>query len=223
MRPLGEFLADQGYSVLGIRLAGHGTRIEDMNRVTWGDWSNSVLDGWHLLEPNTKRIFLIGLSMGGVLALYHASFLPAKGVVSLATPYQVGTDLERRIFPLYSLFMPYVSKGGSDWQNPGADEEHFSYDVYPSKGVAALLELLQVMRSSLPKITIPALLMHSSKDGSVPPENADAIAQKLGTQQDQVTKILLKNSGHVVTRDLDQALVFKSVHQFIQNVLEPIP
>ena len=66
MQPLGEFLANQGYTVLGPRLAGHGTQIEDMNRMNWGDWSNSVLDAWHLLKPLTTEIFLIGLSMGGV-------------------------------------------------------------------------------------------------------------------------------------------------------------
>ncbi|MBI1854527.1 MAG: carboxylesterase, partial [Chloroflexi bacterium] len=35
MRWMGEYLADKGYSVLGVRLAGHATRPEDMIRSNW--------------------------------------------------------------------------------------------------------------------------------------------------------------------------------------------
>jgi carboxylesterase len=220
MRPLGEFLAGKGYTVLGVRLAGHGTKIEDMNRVSWQDWSNSVLDGWHLLRPNTSSVFIIGLSMGGVLALYHASFLPVEGVISLSAPYQIGSDLRLKIIPLYSKIKPYISKGESDWQDPEADEDHFSYDMYPTKAVGQLTSLLENLRTSLPAVSVPALLIHSLKDIGVPPHNLDKIAHALGTPKDKIRKILLEKSGHVVTRDLDKGLVFSATHQFIQDVLE---
>jgi len=218
MRPLGEYLADQGYSVLGPRLAGHGTQIEDMNRMTWGDWSNSVLDGWHLLQPLTKRIFIIGLSMGGVLALYHSSFLLAAGVVSLSTPFQIEPSLRLSILPLLSNFIPYSEKGKSDWQDPEAIESHFSYARYPTKAILQLNNLLEAMRKSLPEVTIPALLIHAVKDTGVIPENMDLIYKNLGTPQENKKKILLENSGHVVTRDMEKELVFKSIHEFIQRV-----
>ena len=32
MRPLGEYLAENGFSVLGVRLSGHGTRMADLKR-----------------------------------------------------------------------------------------------------------------------------------------------------------------------------------------------
>lgn len=220
MRPLGEFLAEKGYSVLGVRLSGHGTKIEDMNRVTWQDWSNSVLDGWHLLHPNTQRVFLIGLSMGGVLALYHASFLPAAGVVSLSTPYQMKPDPRLKLLPFYSKIIPYASKGESDWQDPQADEGHFSYDLYPTKAIGQLIKLLETMRESLPDINQPALLVHSKKDFSVLPENLEKIAKTLGTPEEDISTLYLENSGHVVTRDLDKDLVFQTIHQFIQTVVE---
>ena len=220
MRPLGEYLAEQGYTVHGVRLAGHGTRIEDMNRVTWQDWSNSVLDGWHLIHPNTQRVFIIGLSMGGVLALYHASFLPAAGVVSLSTPYEIEPDLRLKILPLYAKIIPYASKGESDWQDPEAVEDHFSYELYPTKAILQLLGLLEGMRESLPDIKQPALLIHSKKDLGVPSANLERIAQALGTSPEGITTLYLENSGHVVTRDLDKDLVFQSIHQFIQNVME---
>lgn len=220
MRPLGEFLAGKGYTVLGVRLAGHGTKIEDMNRVTWEDWSNSVLDGWHLLKPNTSRVFIIGLSMGGVLSLYHASFLPVEGVVSFSAPYQIEADPRLKMLPIYSRLITYVPKGESDWQDPHAVKDHFSYDLYPTKAVVQLTRLLESMRASLPDITAPALLGHAKKDVGIPFQNMEKIARSLGTPQIKVRKLVFENSGHVVTRDLDKDLVFSATHQFIQDVLE---
>ncbi len=215
MRPLGEYLAAQGYSVLGVRLTGHGTRIEDMNRVTWEDWSNSVLDGWYLLRPNTKRVFIIGLSMGGVLTLYHSSFLPAAGLVSMSTPYQID-DPRRKFLPLLSKVMPYADKGESDWQDENAVEDHFSYDKYPTKALLQLTRLLEEMRKALPQVNAPALLIHSRKDIGVPLVNLEKIYRAIATPENSKKKIILEHSGHVVTRDKDKDLVFRAIHDFIQ-------
>ena len=38
MRWLGEYLADLGFSALGVRLVGHATQVEDLIRTCWRDW-----------------------------------------------------------------------------------------------------------------------------------------------------------------------------------------
>src|SRR5919198_4315041 len=86
MRQMGEFLNGQGYTCLGIRLAGHATDPEDMIRSRWTDWVASVEDGYQLLCGLTDHIFLIGLSMGGILALLASTQLNVKGVIAMSTP-----------------------------------------------------------------------------------------------------------------------------------------
>jgi carboxylesterase len=178
-----------------------------------------VLDGWNLLRQNTKQVFLIGLSMGGALALYHGSFLPAAGVVSMSTPYQIQPSLRLKLLPFLTYFLPYASKGKPDWQDQDAKEEHFSYDQYPTRAIQQLNDLLGSMRRSLPEVTIPALLMHSKKDQGVIPANMEWISRDIGTPKSSLNKIWLENSGHVVTRDLDKDLVFNSINNFIRHVL----
>jgi len=219
MRPLGEYLAGFGYSVLGIRLAGHGTKMEDMNRMHWQDWSASVLDGWHLLQSTTKNIFLIGLSMGGALALYHSSFLPVTGVVGLSAPYKIRSDPRRFFLPYISWLVPYIEKEDSDWQDPNAIEDHFSYDMYPTKAIIQLCGLLEELRTALPKVSAPALLMHSKKDIGVPLENLNLIYNALGTPETMKKKVLLDNSGHVITRDQEKETVFQNVQAFIAETI----
>ncbi len=221
MRPLGDFLAEKGYSVLGIRLSGHGTKMADIQRSHWQDWSGSVLDGWHLLQSSTNKIILMGLSTGGVLALYHASFLPIQGVVSLSTPYRIGSAPKLALLPFLSGIIPYLKKGKSDWHDPDAAKDHISYEKFPTRAIVQLTLLLQEMRNSLPKVTVPALLMQARGDQLVGPENMSRIYQELGTAEENKEMVLLENSGHVVTRDSDKMIVFNKVQSFIQRVKVP--
>jgi carboxylesterase len=180
-----------------------------------------VLDGWNILKSVAKNIFLMGLSTGGALAFYHASSLPVQGVVSLSTPFQLGPDPRLPILPLLVKVLPYLPKGGADWGDPNAGIDRFSYAKYPTKGLLELNRLLKVMRSSLPNVTAPVLLLHSKRDGVFEPINMDQIYQALGTKEIKKTKILLEKSGHVITKDLENKVVFNSVVNFIQKTLAP--
>src|SRR3972149_9091399 len=64
MPGMGEYLAEHGYTILGVRLAGHATRPEDMIRSKYTDWMASVEDGYHLLRgalEKDRHVYLIGL------------------------------------------------------------------------------------------------------------------------------------------------------------------
>jgi len=91
MRPLGEYLNHQGFSVLGVRVAGHATTVANLKRTRWQDLVASVEDGYYLLKNNSKinKVFIIGHSMGSGLALFVSSYLPVNGVVALASGYRL--------------------------------------------------------------------------------------------------------------------------------------
>ncbi|NBD35424.1 MAG: alpha/beta fold hydrolase [Chloroflexi bacterium] len=86
MRPLGAYLADSGLTVLGVRLAGHGTHIDAMDTVTWRDWVRSVEEGLARLRQTCTHVSLVGLSMGAALALYVAAQTPVERLILYAPP-----------------------------------------------------------------------------------------------------------------------------------------
>src|SRR5512142_687356 len=105
MRWMGEHLAKQGFSVLGVRLAGHATRLEDMPRSRWTDWAASVEDGYHLLSGLADRIYLVGLSMGAALSLLMSTRLDVKGVVAISTPWRVAlASMAKYLLPLTPIW-----------------------------------------------------------------------------------------------------------------------
>lgn len=221
MRLLGEYLHQQGFTCLGIRLTGHATTPEDMIRSRYTDWMASVEDGYHLLRGASENIFLVGLSMGGVLSLLMSTTLKVMGVASMSAPYQLRDDPRLPYLKLISKFMPYAPKSkdppGSGWFDKEEQQKHVAYPQNPVRSIGELNTLLGVMRAALPKVDVPVLLIHSRDDRYVLPENMEHIYAGLVNASDK-TKLYITGSGHVVPRDAARHQVFESVVEFIERV-----
>jgi carboxylesterase len=224
MRWLGEYLQRQGYTVCGIRLAGHATRPEDMVRARWQDWLLSVEDGINLLRSCTDQVCLLGLSMGGVLSLTAAAQFPVKGVVAMSTPY----DLPSLSFPLWttqllSQFKPYMPKGkvpGSGWFDHAAYAQHVAYPVNPVRSAVELKLLIEEMHAALPKVDVPVLLVHSRDDDYVVKDSMGQIFNRLGTSNKQM--LWVEGGRHVITEEPTREAVFKATADFVHRVCRPV-
>jgi carboxylesterase len=216
MRWMGEFLAARGHTVLGIRLAGHATTPADMVRLKWKDWLASVEDGIHLLRPITKKLYVIGLSMGGALTLLAAARYPITGAICMSVPYDLQPDWRLKYVNVLHRIVPEVPKGKPDWHNPAAGLDHVDYPRYPTLSVGELYQLLAVMRSELPNIQVPVLLVHSHQDTGVLPENMQKVFDHLTTPVKE--QLWVEDSGHVIPREPERERVFNAAEAFIQKV-----
>ena len=220
MRWLGDYLFQHGYTCLGARLTGHATQPEDMIRSNWTDWTASVEDAFFTLLGMTDNIYLIGLSMGGALALLMSTRLKVKGVIAMSTPYKLRDDARLRYIEWLSRFIPYLPKSkeppGTGWYDQAAWREQVSYPQNPVRSIGELNKLLSEMRAALPQVKVPVLLIHSKDDKYVLFKNMEMIDAALVNASEK-TKLNITGSGHVVTRDAARQQVFESALQFIQR------
>jgi len=219
MRPMGEFIHQQGYSVLGIRLSGHATCPEDMQNVTWQDWLADVEDGWQILSGVSNKIFVCGLSMGGILSLVSAANLPVSGVIAMSTPYQLPPDPRLRFLRVLQYLQPKVPKGEPDWNDAEVAKGHIDYPYYPTRTIQQLIQLIAALHSALPKISAPVQLIQSHDDQVVAPDNVQKLYAALGSSKKEI--VMIRNSGHAITCDQQQDQVFQTAFQFIHQILEP--
>jgi carboxylesterase len=222
MRWLGEYLNGEGYTVCGIRLNGHATKPVDMIRSRWQDWLLSVEDGFNLLRSCTDRVFLLGLSMGGVLSLTAAGSLPVSGVVAMSTPYRLPEHVLLRFTRLLSWFIPYMPKGkgspDSGWFDKNAFKQHVSYPKNPVRSAGELNHLLEVMRETLPYVKVPVLLIHSRADDYVIRDSMEKIHSALGSTDKQM--LWVDGGGHVITEEPTREAVFKAAAGFIKRIAQ---
>jgi len=219
MRWLGEYLNGRGYTVCGMRLTGHATQPKDMIRSRYSDWLASVEDGFHMLRSCTEQVFLLGLSMGGILSLISATQLPVRGVVAMSTPYKLPNNPLLKYAKLLSKFIPFISYGDGE---PGAGwfgdawKEHVCYPQNPVRSIAELNEAVGIMRAALPEIRVPVLLVSSRDDSSFVVSGMDAIYEALGTSDKQ--KVWIEGSGHNIVEEPKREFVFKTAADFIERV-----
>lgn len=222
MHELGTRLASQGYTVLGVRLFGHGTKLEDIARSRWPDWLASVEDGYHLLREWCDQIVVMGFSTGGCLSLIMVSELPVDGIVTLSTPYLLPPiPFLKQLYPILpalSVFLPAIRKGPPVWNNMEAAKSRVQYDAYPLRSVYEFGAMLDEMRPRLNKVTAPALLIHSLDDNFIPPSDMQHIYDSLGSTEKRMVHV--KNNNHIITCDAAREEVFRETGSFVAQIIK---
>jgi carboxylesterase len=220
MRPLGEFLAKHGFSVLGTRLAGHGTKPEDLKTTHWTDWLDDVEDGLAYLSNICSRRVLIGQSMGGMIALIAAARYPVSGVVALSTPYG-SSRKERWSDRLLMLLRPTIYSQARHFP-PGHPLHHrreVDYPAYPEYPTRILIELdkmAKAMPAALSQVQVPVLLVHSKADTSIPFSSMQLIHDQLASHHKEM--LAIEGMDHSLVMDPNRQVVFEAILNFLNKL-----
>ncbi len=218
MRYLGEQLNRKGFSVSGIRLAGHGTSANDLSKYRWPDWLSSVEEGLAALSNHCQEIHLVGFSLGGALALNIAARHPQRirSLVLIATPLwlpfytKLGltilkkTKLNQKITTLPKLLTGDIRDRSQLKQ----------LDIYPAYSVDASLNVMEFIASTrkiVDEITCPALILHSLQDHTVPYRCSTELKKRLP----HAKRITFFRSFHMLPVDAEKERVAKEVEQFL--------
>jgi carboxylesterase len=210
LRELGERLYTQGFTVLAPLLPGHGSKPKHLIHVSYNDWLQFCREQLEEIKNHCENVFIIGLSMGGTLALYLAAEQPVSGVVSLSAPIREadfkrpGYSMIRRMtyWPKWrSLIRPYQPELGYRW--------------YPLPAVESFFDLLCATRERLPCVTCPLLLMHSRQDVRVPFSHSELIFRQTGSQHKEL--ITLNTTKHALTLSPEKEQVFQRIEKFLET------
>jgi carboxylesterase len=217
MSLLGEALAAEGHTALGVRLPQHGTAAADMLRSDWRDWYTAALDGYHLLRAQCETVFLMGLSMGGAIALKMSAEYPAAGVVAMSTPSQPYHDKmgwRAGLARWLSYLQPYVGKRPPAPDAAPRPYPRVAYTGYPTRAVPQFRAIIREAAAALPRVTIPVLLAHSRGDRLVPAENMPYIFARLASADKEM--FWLDKSDHVITEDCERERLFAKIVAFVR-------
>jgi len=211
---LARTLAEAGYNVECPRLTGHCTRWQDIVGLKAEDWIRDLQEALTRLKARSKVIVVVGLSMGGTLALRLAQLDPAiKGVAVI----NHALLFDNPLVPLASFLkflVPSTPAIASDVKDPSVVEP--AYARTPTAGVAQVYRLSRMVRADLPKLQQPLLIFKSREDHLLPCRNAPVTLQEAGSTDKEI--VWLDNSYHVATMDLDKELIAARCLEFIQRL-----
>ncbi|MDX3852901.1 alpha/beta hydrolase [Streptomyces sp. AK02-01A] len=215
LRPWAEYLAARGLTVSLPLLPGHGTRWQDMQLTGWQDWYAEVDRALRELLERCAQVFVLGLSMGGALALrLAAKHGPAISGVVVVNPAVKVHGAVAYALPVVRHLVPSTKGLTNDIAKEGGEE--LGYDRVPLHAAHSLRNFFRLVDGALPQVTQPLLLLHSPQDHVVPPADSARVLSRVSSAD--VREILLEQSYHVATLDHDAERIFEESHAFMSRL-----
>ncbi|SVB50326.1 uncharacterized protein METZ01_LOCUS203180 [marine metagenome] len=217
VKELAYYLGEQGYYTVANNLPGHGTTVDDCNRCKYTDWINFVEQGIAEMSSQCNNVFVVGISMGSVLALHLSSIFPLNAAVFGATVLQFKDYFGTRVLtPILHRIIPTRDKSLSYPPNIRNKIFYYGYPVWPMSAVNEMRKLSNKVKKILSQVNVPALIIHSEKDKLQLPANTSLVYNSISS--DIKEKLILKNAGHnLFDYSLDQDMVFQKVGSFFNQ------
>ncbi len=223
MSLLGESLYSRGLSVEAIHYPGHDQPAERMPASTWPEWFAHASATYQALARTYKQICLVGFSTGCPLALHLAASVPVTKMVLLSPYVSVRYEWFYLLPPeayLYSIGwliedIPRLKLPIFDDALRAAAESVAYFRTFNLSTVRSAIDLIERVKTELPAIRTPTLIIQSRKDSVVDPSGAEYIYQHLGSSDKQLR--WLTNSDHIVTLDFERDVVFAEVGAFLAD------
>jgi alpha-beta hydrolase superfamily lysophospholipase len=171
LRAMAERLHAEGYTVVGLRVPGHGTCPRALAESTWEDWTAAMkiaVAGVRRLIPEGTPLVLAGYSNGGALSVHYAASaledksLPAVNAVVLFSP-MIGISPLARVSRLYRAVARLSGNEKALWSDVDAEVDPFKYCSWPMNANEQAWALTREVERRL------AAIEKSGRMGRMPP------------------------------------------------------
>lgn len=210
---------------LGLRaraplLPGHGTHAANLARTTFDDWSSAALEALADLARDGSRVIVIGISLGGVLALHLAQQRPGAvlglGLLATATRLTSSAALPLSIVERAGIRDFTVRKIAPDIKDPVARASQLTYGLQPIHAAIEVMRAGERVEARLGEIRCPVFIAHGVDDHVCPASNALRI--HAGVSSTDRSLLMLQNSYHIITRDYDRDLLARELTRFVRRL-----
>lgn len=210
-----EYLANYlesiwNFDVYTYTLPGHSHIMN--NKSTCNDWIQSSESMIRLLqEKGYSDIYVIGHSMGGVIASYLATqYKEVKKLVLIAPAFKYlsfeTSDL--KVVDILKVAPEILSQYGKD-------EVASRLTKLPVSTVKEFIKLVKKYQNTLEQVEIPTLIIQGTMDKIVPSKTAVYVYDHLKTEKKKI--IYVKNSTHDVLREQKKEGVSHVIEQFLKK------
>jgi len=232
-----------GHSVRVPRLANHGQPLGVLARTTWRELYASARLAFDEARRRARQagvpLVVGGLSLGAVLALLLAAEYPddVAGVACLSpTLFYDGWNVPwyHRLIPLanytplkyFAYFRESAPYGLKDEELRGRIEQQYrrmslresddagalGYAHFPVRLFCEMRPLIARCKRLLPAVKSALLVVQAEHDDMTGPRNSEFIHERVSSARREL--LLLRNSYHLVTADLERAAVAERLVRF---------
>lgn len=206
-------------------LRGHGGLPGDLVGVTWRDWYVDASAALEDLLQQCGQVVVVGLSMGGVVALHLAAERGEQicGVVAIAPALRlVGTPVEQARLACLALVGRHISVNPLNaYLDTELAARSTNYPTAPARAVLSLAGYGRKVARLIPRVRAPLLVLYAPNDRIVDPRMARALFARAGTPAARKQLVAFPNSGHEMLLDREAPSVIAAVMRFVDRQVLP--
>ena len=207
LRFLAERCAAAGYRCEGLLLKGHGTRVEDLIPTRFPEYLAETAAAFDGLAARHRRVFICGLSMGGLLALHMALSRKVAGLILIAPfllPWGATFGIPNRWLIGRVPLPAMLAKGaGGPIEDTVGRQGHLAYRSMPSASMESVVAAGRAIVPSLGKVEVPTMVFHAIGDRTSDIRGSNRLMDRLGAK-DKTLRTFLRGN-HVLTLDYPRA------------------
>ena len=217
LKQIAKFLEEQQYHVVLNNLPGHGTTLEDCNKTKYQDWLDYSKIEFSKLCSTSDKVFIIGCSMGGVIALYLASLFPVTGLIVGGVVLKFKLNFNTNY--LNRVLCRIIKTRAKKLTFPKSIRDSLNFYGYQSYPLIALEEFRKMnlyVKKELSKIKSPILIIHSQNDKVSIQDNVEIITRSIQSKDKNILDV--ENAHHnLFDENPDLELIFSSSKEFIKH------
>jgi carboxylesterase len=199
---LAHHLHGRGFAIRAPLLSGHGRHLSALATSSAQRWHDEVRSECESLRLKHDRVAVVGLSMGGALAVTLASHHDIDALVLLA-PYLAMPPFARRMAETshaWGWLLPYFSSlGNRSIRDPVAASRALGHGILTPNALRAFYDVVRDAAEALPRVKAPALVIHSRGDNRISQESAEQAFARLGSRDKRL--VWTNGAAHVITVD----------------------
>ena len=211
VRQLGRYLEKHDIPSYSFNYEGHGEAPEKILKSSPYIWYKQVVDTYDELKKQYDRVFVVGLSIGGVLGLRLTLDREVEALATVCSPMSLKTNDE-----LLENFKTYARMFKSRFEQKDEGEIDKEIDLLSDESVFEdIRSFIMSVRDDLDEIYVPMFIAQGEKDVVIDQGSAKIIYDTVDSDDKNI--IYYKDSGHVLTLDKDKETFFKDYYEFIKE------
>ena len=218
IKDLAKYLGRKGFHTKAKNLPGHGTDIEDCNNTKYSEWLEFVERDFAEMLSENENMSIIGISMGGALALHLASMFPINKIIVCATVLHFKDHKKLTwLNPITKYFYKSVPKN-KRFDKKIRDQLKFNgYTHYPLVALNEYFKMAKIIRKELKKVIAPILIIYYKKDLTSPRVNFDIVNDSIQSKNKTIKAYFNCSHAMLVESD-DQQLIFSDIYNFLNKI-----
>jgi carboxylesterase len=218
LRLTARALHDRGFTARVPLLPGHGRSLEAYGQVSADQLMDEVRDEYAALRRQYRWVAVVGLSMGGALAVRLAASrgdIPAMVLVAPYLQMPAAARLISAASPLWGRVVPALrTTDARSIHDPVERAASLGYGVMTPAGLRALEDTAQAAWQVLPQVSAPTLVIQSPGDNRVSVDACHQGYARLGAGTKEL--LWVTGCGHVITVDRQHRRVNGAVVRWLE-------